>query len=287
MPRLPTATATLAPLRRSSKRRDVASASSTAPAMSAIGPPFGWVRRTRSIGGIGMSARCGRWTSGNVGLSMAGLPCKPRRHFLTSSTGVGWLANAACRGLGDNAAHRAELRPRPPAGRSARRDRSAGDPQAPDAGAAGPGGGGARGARPADRGAAAGRARAGQEERLHPDLRHHAAGAERPVPADPDRAAAGCRAQPPSASRSWSRPACIARTKARSSPSWSARAGCWRRSRSRTISRATMPRMSISAPRAHTACRSSSTGAWSRPTSRSRPAWSSRTSWPAGRAGAR
>ena len=28
---------------------------------------------------------------------------------------------------------------------------------------------------------------------MHPDLRHHAAGAERPVPADPGRAAAGCR----------------------------------------------------------------------------------------------
>ena len=33
-----------------------------------------------------------------------------------------------------------------------------------------------------------------QAERLHPDLRHHPAGAERAVPADPDRAAARCRA---------------------------------------------------------------------------------------------
>ena len=195
MPRLPTATATLASLCRSAKRLDLASASSTAPAMSAIGPPFGMGqahaqhrrdRRVREVWQVDFGKR--RAEHG-------GLPCKPRRHSLTSSTGVGWLANAPCRGLSDNAAHRAELRPRPPAGRSARRDRPAGDPQAPDAGAAGPRGRGARSAGPADRSAAARRAGARQGERLHPDLRHHAAGAERPVPADPGRAAAGCRAR--------------------------------------------------------------------------------------------
>ena len=61
----------------------------------------------------------------------------------------------------------------------------------------------------AGRGAAAGRARARQAERLHPDLRHHPAGAERPVPAaawSSALLAAGLARR--GASRSWSRPAC-------------------------------------------------------------------------------
>ena len=178
-------------------------------------------------------------------------PANARRRSLNPSTGVGWLANAACRRI-EVEMQRIELnygRGRLPVDLPDEVDlrviRKRQMPVLPDARGRGP-----RGARRADRGPAAGRAGARQAERLHPDLRHHPAGAERPVPADPDRAAARCRAQRPSASRSWSRPACTGRTRAPSSRSWSARAGCSTRSRSRTTSPATTRRMSISAPRA-------------------------------------
>ena len=63
-------------------------------------------------------------------------------------------------------------------------------------------------------------------ERLHPDLRHHPARAQPAVPAADDRNADGLGRPARPRSRSWSRPACIARTSATSSPNWSATPGC-------------------------------------------------------------
>ena len=65
-----------------------------------------------------------------------------------------------------------------------------------DAAAGGPAGRDPARARDARGRAAADRAGATERERLHPDLRHHAAGAERPVPADHDPPAARCGLAP-------------------------------------------------------------------------------------------
>ena len=71
------------------------------------------------------------------------------------------------------------------------------------------------------------RARARPQERLHPDLRHHPAGAQPAVPAADDRRPARRRAFRWSASPSSSQPACIGPTRARSSPNSSAIPGCF------------------------------------------------------------
>jgi hypothetical protein len=76
----------------------------------------------------------------------------------------------------------------------------------------------AAGAGVARRCRAAGATRQGAQERLHPDLRHHPAGAQQALPAADDRdlMAAGMPAD--AASPSWWRPGCTAPTRAPNSP---------------------------------------------------------------------
>ena len=131
--------------------------------------------------------------------------------------------------------------------------------------------------------------RAGRDRRsrLHPDLRHHAAGAQRPVPAAHDPHAARGRA-----CRRTRITVLVATGLHRPNEGEELAelvGDPWVLETVRVenhFARDERPCRSRRARR-RAARRSGSTGASSRPTCGSRPAWSSRISWPAGRAAAR